>query len=308
MATKGRKASAGHKLGQLIGDWFEEYFVFPLLKDIARTLNLFLDSRFIHRRARGEKIQWKDAENNYVDYDFVMEIEGNNLELGIPVAFIESFWRRGARHSKDKARDDSGKLLPMLDTYPSARFLGIIAAGDFTLPARELVKSRGIELFYVPKEKLIRAFEINDLVIDYPDRSPEPLKNKILKDFEKKFTKSKKIKIRNELKRLIGSTTISAFTHSVKAKLSAFPQEIRFILRQDSKPIIFESVIEANNFLKHPEFKMINPKESYVYQIIFSDGSEFERSVSNISELKELHETITKLSIHMEKLKEKRKI
>ena len=26
-----RNASSGHKLGQLIGDWYEEYFVLPLL-------------------------------------------------------------------------------------------------------------------------------------------------------------------------------------------------------------------------------------------------------------------------------------
>lgn len=295
-------ASAGHKLGQLIGDWFEEYFVFPLLKDLSESLGLYLDSRFIQRDARGEKIQWKDVDGNYVDYDFVLEIDGTNSQIGIPVAFIESFWRRGSRHSKDKARDDSGKLLPMLDTYPSARFLGIIAAGDFTNPARELVKSRGIELFYVPKEKLVKAFANNKLIIDYPDKSPESEKALIVNKFERQFTKMKKIKVCNDLKRLIGAVTINSFTQRVKAKLSALPQEIRFILRQDSHPIIFESVSDATNFLKSPEFKMTNPNESYVYQITFSDGSEFERSILNISELQALHKTITRLTTHMENL------
>ncbi len=302
MAVTEINASAGHKLGQLIGDWFEEYFVFPLLKDLAKSLKLYLDSRFINRDARGEKIQWKDADGNFVDYDFVLEIDGTNKRIGIPVAFIESFWRRGSRHSKDKARDDSGKLLPMLDTYPSARFLGIIAAGDFTKPARELVKSRGIELFYVPKEKLIKAFEINKLIIDYPDKTPESEKALIVKNFERQFTKSKKIEVCNELKRLIGAATINSFTQRVKAKLSALPQEIRFILRQDAYPIVFESVSDATNFLKNPAFKMTNPRESYVYQITFSDGSEFERSILDMSELKALHKTITILTTHMEKL------
>ena len=54
---------------------------------------------------------------------------------------------------RTKARDDSGKLAPMSQVHPTARFLGIIAAGDFTQPARQLVLSRGIDLFYVPKEK-----------------------------------------------------------------------------------------------------------------------------------------------------------
>jgi hypothetical protein len=121
-------SSAGHKLGQLVGDWFEEHFVLPLLTKVAAHLNLYLDHRFRDRAVRaGEKIIWQDADGNRVDYDFVLELEGSDSKKGIPVAFLESFWRRGSRHSKDKARDDSGKLMPMRDTYPTARFLNNLA-------------------------------------------------------------------------------------------------------------------------------------------------------------------------------------
>jgi hypothetical protein len=37
------KASAGHKVGQLVGDWFEEYFALPLLQEVANELRLYLD-------------------------------------------------------------------------------------------------------------------------------------------------------------------------------------------------------------------------------------------------------------------------
>ena len=56
------------------------------------------------------KIQWKDEDGNTVDFDFVLELDGTPDSVGVPVAFVECFWRRGSRHSKDKARDDSGKL------------------------------------------------------------------------------------------------------------------------------------------------------------------------------------------------------
>jgi hypothetical protein len=115
--------SAGHKLGQIIGDWYEEYFALPLLTNIANRLNLFVDSRFVTRSCRGEKILWEDDDGNAVDYDFVMELDGTATSLGTPVAFFETFWRRGSRHSKDKARDDSGKLLPMKSTYPTASIM-----------------------------------------------------------------------------------------------------------------------------------------------------------------------------------------
>jgi hypothetical protein len=124
--TLGSQASAGHKLGQSVGDWFEQFFVLPLLQDVAARVNLFLDTRFSARPARGPKLSWPDEHGNEVDYDFVLEVDGSAEQRGVPVGFVECFWRRGARHSKDKARDDTGKLRPMRDTYPTARFLGIV--------------------------------------------------------------------------------------------------------------------------------------------------------------------------------------
>lgn len=66
MANTMLNASAGHTLGSQIGDWFEEYFVLPLLQKVATELKLFFDSRFIEREARTSKIQWKDVDGNLV--------------------------------------------------------------------------------------------------------------------------------------------------------------------------------------------------------------------------------------------------
>ena len=92
-------SSGGHKLGQLVGDWWERYVILALLQEVASELGLYCDNRFISRSCRGEKIQWPDETGNQVDYDFVLEVNGTQEILGTPVAFVESFWRRGARHS-----------------------------------------------------------------------------------------------------------------------------------------------------------------------------------------------------------------
>lgn len=297
-----KNASSGHKLGQLIGDWYEEYFVFPLLQEVGKALNLFVDSRFVPRKARDAKILWSDLDGNLVDYDFVLELGGSDNMIGIPVAFVECFWRRGSRHSKDKARDDSGKLMPMRETYPTARFLGIVAAGDFTKPARELVRSRGIDLFYVPKDKIITAFQACGLIIDYPDKLPEDEKAKIVGCFDAKFDLSKKREVQEALYHLVGEATVKSYVHRVRASLSALPQEIRFVLRHDSQPIIFETVTAATDFLKRPTFNMASPIESYLYQVTYSDGSEFEKSVSALDELRGLHKQIEILTEHMNNL------
>ena len=186
-------ASAGHKLGQLVGDWFEEFFVLPLLRKVADELKLYLDNRFRKRTAReADKLIWRDLDGNEVDYDFVMELDGADNRIGIPVAFFECFWRRGKRHSKDKARDDTGKLLPMRDVHPTARFLGIVAGGDFTAPARHLVQHRQIDLFYIPKAKIVSAFAKYGLPIDYPDRLPEIDKAKIAGAVQRGLTAKKR--------------------------------------------------------------------------------------------------------------------
>ncbi len=52
-----KRASSGHKLGQFVGDWFEQYFSLPLLRQVADELELYLDNRFVSRPLRGgEKV------------------------------------------------------------------------------------------------------------------------------------------------------------------------------------------------------------------------------------------------------------
>lgn len=293
-------ASAGHKLGQLVGDWFEEFFVLPLLQKAAQRLGLYLDHRFRARKGReGGKIIWRDVEENEVDYDFVMEIDGTDEQLGVPVAFFECFWRRGKRHSKDKARDDTGKLLPMREVYPTARFLGIIAGGDFTAPARTLVQNRQIDLFYVPKAKIISAFEKQGLAMDYPDRLPEPEKAKLADVFERGLTQKKKRNAAAALEGLVGEVSLDSYGDRVRAALGALPQEIRLIGQRQSKPEIFETIAQASAFLQKPTFNFSQFAENFIYEITYTDGTEFERTLGTISEVETLHREIERLAAHM---------
>jgi hypothetical protein len=266
---------------------------------VADKLHLFLDHRFQTRKARGDKILWKDEEENTVDYDFVMELAGSDETLGIPVAFFECFWRRGSRHSKDKARDDSGKLMPMMLVHPTARFLGIITAGDFTQPARQLVLSRGIDLFYVPKDKIIAAFSALGMDMDYPDKASEDEKTALAQNFEKRFTKRAKTQTADKLLNLLGKAAVNTYLDRVRAALGATPQEIRFLARQDSLPRVFETLADATRFLEKPDFNFNNPAESYVYQITYSNGSEFECVVESLDSLRRLHGQTEKLASHM---------
>lgn len=305
VSKKDENASSGHALGQIVGDWFQDHFAQPLLYEVAEKLGLYLDYRLRSRPSRSQKIIWQDEDGNGVDYDFVMELNGTDTAQGIPVAFLECFWRRGSRHSKDKARDDSGKLMPMRVTYPTARFLGIVASGDFTGPARTLVQSREIDLFLVTKAKMIEAFNAFGVVIDYPDDTPEPRKAELV-DAAKKALETEGIKqqIAAKLRELIGEGVLNGYTSRVLAGLSALPQEIRIYGQQQSKPAIFEHVDEAAEFLAQvePQFDFSDTKLSFTYEITYSDGFEFSRQLNSIEELRDLNNQIKVLSDHVTSL------
>jgi hypothetical protein len=293
-------ASSGHLLGQLIGDWWERYVIKPLLDDVAGQLDLFADSRFVQRSCRGEKIQWEDLTGNRVDYDFVLELGGTHQKRGTPVAFMESFWRRGARHSKDKARDDTNKLLPMLDTYPTARFAAIAACGEFTEPARDYVRSRNVNLFFVPKSNIISAFSEFGLQIDYLDSAAEDEKRRIAQALQYEFTDEMCKNVAAKLRDVVGHSSLASFSYLVSSSLSAHPQEITIREAAISDPVKFKTVQEASDFLEKPEFTTSSKDSSYSYSIVYSDGSEFSRHLGSIEKLKSLHNDLLRLVTHME--------
>jgi hypothetical protein len=297
-------SSAGHRLGQIVGDWWETKVIYPLLEEVAQSLGLYLDNRIVSRTCRADKVQWADVEGNYVDYDYVLELGGNSSTKGVPVAFLESFWRRGARHSKDKARDDTNKLLPMRETYSTARFLAIAACGEFTEPAREYVRSRNVELFYIGKEKIVEAFQTIDATIDYPDSLPEKEKMKLVKNLESKFSNSNQIKAATNLRNIAGQGAFTSFKQRIYGSLTATPQEIRIYSLARSGPVVFDSIKKAADYLdgNNQKFPVYSEITQYEYEVTFSDGSEFARALSSLDEVKVVNTQLFELVQHFDQI------
>lgn len=297
-------SSAGHRLGQLVGDWWEGQVIYPLLQEIANELGLFLDNRLVQRSCRSGKIKWKDESGNYVDYDYVLELGGTSEKIGVPVAFLESFWRRGARHSKDKARDDTNKLLPMRDTYPTARFLAIAACGEFTAPAKEYVTSRNVELFFISKEKIIDAFATIGAVIDYRDTLPEADKLALVRELEQKFTPDNQIRVANSLRNAADALAFTSFKQRIKGSLMASPQEIRIYALARCGPVLFDSIEKATEFLSNekPSFPSAGEAKHYEYEVSFSDGSNFFRELQSLEEVRIVNGQLLALVQHFSTL------
>ncbi|MDA8996844.1 hypothetical protein N9J08_00695 [Hellea sp.] len=298
-----KAASSGHKIGQIIGDWWEEHVIFPLLADVALKLDLFLDCRFVERSVRpGSKVLWKDDDGNQVDYDFVLEIGGDDKEIGVPVAFIESFWRRGSRHSKDKARDDTNKLLPMRATYPTARFLSIAASGEFTGPASEYIRTRGVDLFFIPKQKILTAFQEHDLIVDYPDQLPEADKSKLAENLISVFDSRMAQEVSATLNKVCGKAMMSGYANRIIAALSALPVGIEISQAQVSEVVSFQTIHEVDKFFKNPQFEYSSDEYTYRYVVNYSDGSEFETDYLEMKQILDIHNMTKRYVKHIANL------
>ena len=154
--------SPTHKFGQIIGDLFERSMEATLVDFVNSHSNLYLDKKG-YRPARGnkKKLSWKDKFGNVHDLDFVIEVNGTENNFGNPTAFIEIAWRRYTKHSRNKAQEIQGAILPLYETYKNnCPFIGAIIAGDFTEGAKTQLISRGFELLYFDYKTIIDAFSL----------------------------------------------------------------------------------------------------------------------------------------------------
>ena len=140
--------SLAHKFGQIIGDLLE-LAIEPHLQRFAKRNKLFLDKKGVRLIRKGRKLSWIDSKQNVHDLDYVLERGGTNEVLGNPVAFIETAWRRYTKHSRNKAQEIQGAILPLVEKYKnSSPFIGVVIAGVFTSGAIIQLQSSGFCVLY----------------------------------------------------------------------------------------------------------------------------------------------------------------
>ena len=166
--------SPAHKFGQVIGGLLESV-VRPQLEAFCRQHGLYLDHQGRDRRARrGRKVAWQDQYGNTHDLDFVIERDGSDEAIGQPLAFIEVAWRRYTKHSRNKAQEIQGAILPLAEKYNwNSLFLGTVLAGVFTEGSLEQLKSHGFHVLYFPYETLVAAFEGEAIDIRFDEGTPD---------------------------------------------------------------------------------------------------------------------------------------
>lgn len=129
-----------------------EDIIYPFLKDFSDENGFYIDKAGTRGKARsGKKVKWQDKYGNDHDLDFVIEDGGTKDVRGRPLAFIEAAWRRYTKHSRNKAQEIQGAILPIAEHYAwDAPFLGAVIAGIFTEGSIQQMQSVGFNVLYFP--------------------------------------------------------------------------------------------------------------------------------------------------------------
>jgi hypothetical protein len=170
--------SSSHQFGQALGKLFEDIVLYDILKprleEFANTKNYYLDWQRSRPARSGKKVTWKDKYGNKHDLDFVIESDGTDDQLGRPVAFIESAWRRYTKHSKNKAQEIEGALLSIVELH-HAPFYGVVLAGEFTKPALDQLRNNGFAIIYIPYKDVVAAFKEIDFDVAFDETTADEI-------------------------------------------------------------------------------------------------------------------------------------
>jgi hypothetical protein len=168
--------SPSHKFGQNLGKLLEDLvlnnILRPRLQQFTQTKNYYLDWQRSRPARSGKKVTWEDKYGNKHDLDFVIEIDGTDDQIGRPIAFIESAWRRYTKHSRNKVQEIQGAILPIIEFHHlSLPFYGVVLAGDFTKPALDQLRNNGFAVIYIPYKDVVAAFKEIDFDVEFDEET-----------------------------------------------------------------------------------------------------------------------------------------
>lgn len=266
--------SLSHKFGQIIGDLLE-LALEPHLQKFARKHKLYLDKKGVRKARSGKKVTWTDTRENRHDLDFVLERGGTENKIGVPVAFIESAWRRYTKHSRNKAQEIQSAILPLATKYKSSSpFVGVVLAGVFTNGALIQLKSLGFGVLYFPYETVVKAFSKFGIDAAFDEKTAEA-------DFREKIDSwnmlPNKVDVAKELLKL-NKKSVDEFLSSLSDSVSRFIERI-IILPLHGQESVSSSVNKAIDFLKkYSEDKPKLPLSKYEIIIKYNTGDRIEAS------------------------------
>jgi hypothetical protein len=272
--------SPSHKFGQYLGSLLEALLL-PELLAFSKKSSLYLDRHGERAGVRsGRKLTWIDKYDNKHDLDFVIEKSGSATKQGRPLAFIEVAWRRYTKHSKNKAQEIQGAILPIAEKYSWDKpFLGAVLAGTFTSGSLEQLRSLGFNLIYIPYESIVRIYKDAGIDIAFDESTPDAWFTKKISEMQKHGLELQE-KIIQAL-RAEHRKQLDEFFVRLKNKLERHIESIA-IIPLFGKEYAFGSVAEAVGFLdRHSPVNTDGEFRTYEVIVKYSNGDKLEATFTH---------------------------
>lgn len=271
--------SPAHRFGQIIGDLLEAA-VEPPLRNLANAYGLYLDKRGPRPARDGRKVSWVDEYGNSHDLDFVLERGGNAGKIGEPVAFIESAWRRYTKHSRNKAQEIQGAIVPLVARHHRlAPMMGVILAGVFTEGALAQLRSTGFKVLYIPYAEIVKAFKAAGIDAAFDEETPDT-------DFVVKVRAWDALPPRERL--MVTTKLVDANADRFREFINAVEVTVTrrilaiHVLPLHGTAIVLSSVDEAVRFIKgYVPRGALPPIIKYEIIVRFSNGDEIRASFAD---------------------------
>ncbi len=263
--------SFSHKWGQTIGNLIQE-FIRETLQQIADEHGFYLDYQKKRKARNSKKVTWQDRYGNFHDLDYVLERGGTENIRGLPVAFIETAWRRYTKHSRNKAQEIEGALIPLADTYSHLNpFLGVVLAGIFTQGAIDQLESKGFKILYIKYDKIVQAFTTVGIDASFDEKTLET-------NFENKISQWNSLSIQqiNNIKNQLVNIERSNIDNFINTLQHSFARQVQgvtvIILHGLSQQIA--NVEDAIGYIQNYQDNLsaIAPVLRYEINILYNNG------------------------------------
>ncbi len=272
--------SPSHRLGELIGDFFEASIV-KYLKPIAEKKGYYLDYKHPRKaRNNAKEVIGIDSDGNKHKLDIVIEANGSEAIFGTPKAFIEIAWRRYTKHSKAKAQEISGAILPLVKTHKqNCPFYAVVLFGEFTSNSITQLESQGFYVTHFSYDSICELYkDAVGIDIAWEEHTPESQIEQIatcidglneiqLDTLQKTFYKSNE----KELK---------ALAEAVEEALDQTVEQI-VVIPIHGKGQVLLSVDDAVEYIRNYDENSKAPILRYEITLKYTNGDEFTMKCSS---------------------------
>ncbi|MCD1261714.1 DNA methylase [Paenibacillus athensensis] len=267
--------SASHKFGQMIGDLLEKA-MYVYMEPVARRHGLFFDYKHPRWARNGKSdVVWTDINNNKHKLDIVLEKNGTEQQYGQPVVFIEMAWRRYTKHSKNKAQEIQGAILPLIRKYSKhSPFYGAVVAGEFTEPSLTQLKSEGFKVVHFSFATIIAAFRLVGIDVFWGEQTSDEEVLRKVEQYERLSEAERDVIIHALL--AANSEQLQAFVQKMDEAIQRQIESVR-VFSLHGKLASLDSVNEALDYISsYREEDAHAPLVKYEISIRYNNGDKID--------------------------------